>query len=708
MRPKIKGDTFYIPVSEGIYFRHNQGSFLLKGKVVYQWFERLAPYLDGHYTLEEITHGLPAEKQTMVNDLVHILVSKGILKDITPDLSHTLSETEQRLYASEIAFIDAFTGSAMHRFEQFRNSRVLLIGSGITFTALVHSLLRSGLRQIALIVTSECATDQQRHADYLELYNSRGANQALLHLPSPAWQNESEVATALTPFDVVLSISDLPMLARATILNRLCLAQQKTFLQAVLIDDHAWIGPLVGTTRVGCWECAWRRLWANLPALAQPHHAIQDYTTAPRSSFLALPTAALAANQLGFEIFKLLTGIGQLETEHHLLALDLETVQTRRHPFAPHPCCQSCQSPPEATADFFQEVVQGAEQGEPLEPETFSRRIAPCFEPRLGLFCSLDEHDFTQLPLHVAQVGISSPLFERHADSQAVTGVGLDFSAARQRAAQRACEIYAASLVDPRRLPRLTSQHRAHYAIQADWLLPVDLPNACQEWTWTQELQTKHLSLLPAALVYPPLRGLTPSEETAPGLASGLSWAEAICRAIIGYCRYWAMTHLEELHEPVPQVNLVALPPESDSARYHGMLNLLGATVTVYDLSALLHLPTFAFCREDKTIAYSTHIHSYEALQAGLEQVVQYTQAAMYSQPQYAPPAVPNLPRALRSAQRVLPANDASLDWPARQHCLQQLLHERNWRAFVAPLQLDPALTTALPYIVHVLMARSE
>src|SRR5437660_2887468 len=146
MRAKIKGDTFYVPVSEGIYFRNNQGAFVLKGKVVHRWFERLIPYLDGQYMLEEIVQGLPAEKRTMIEDLVRILVHKGFLKNVASDLPHQLRETEQRLYASEIAFIDAFTDSAAHRFEQYRNSRILLIGSGLTFTGVVHALLRSGVR----------------------------------------------------------------------------------------------------------------------------------------------------------------------------------------------------------------------------------------------------------------------------------------------------------------------------------------------------------------------------------------------------------------------------------------------------------------------------------------------------------------------------------------------------------------------------------
>ncbi|HEU5230890.1 MAG TPA: TOMM precursor leader peptide-binding protein [Ktedonobacteraceae bacterium] len=709
MRPKIKGDTFYVPVSEGIYFRNNQGAFVLKGKVVYRWFERLVPYLDGQYTLEEIVQGLPAEKQTMIQDLVRILVHKGFLKNVASDLPHQLLETELRLYAPEIAFIDSFTDSAAYRFEQYRNSRILLIGSGLTFTGLVHALLRSGVRQVALLATTECPVYEQRHADYLGLYNSRGAEQTLIHLPSLAWDNAAEVTRALAPFDVVIAASDRPMLLRARMLNRLCLSQQKILIQAVLVANHAWIGPLVRPTTSSCWECAWRRLQGHLPEPAQqPDDIFQDYSTAPPSRFLALPPAALVANQLSFEMFKLLTGIERLETDTGLIAIDMETASTQKHVFMSHPLCGSCQFPEMETQVLFQDTVRVLEQGEPLAPEAFSRQIAACFEPRLGLFNSLDEHDFIQLPLRVAQAVVSRPVIQPHRSDHAVIGTGLDFSTARRRAAQRACEIYAASIIDPRRLPQPTSVDESCLVTQMEWLQRGLQPVGCREWVWAQGLHTGETHLVPAALVYPTLSGLAPSHETAPGLASGLSWAEAICRAIIACCRYWTMTHVEDLREPAPLVNLAALPLEGEGARYRSMLHLLAEPVAIYDVTALLRLPTFAFCRSNDTIVYSSHVDAREALVDGLEQMMLYLQSVTHCQPQYAPPVVPNLPLALRGTCSVVPADgDIPLDWLSRQRWLQQLLHAQGWQAFAVPLRHDPALTAVLPYIVHVLLARA-
>src|SRR5258708_29330163 len=149
-----------------------------------------------------------------------------------------------------------------------------------------------------------------------------------------------------------------PMLARARMLNQLCVANNKSLLQAVRVEDQAWIGPLVRSDANGCWECAWRRLQANLrtmqghngcnlqrghgellplpmainrtraqltPEELHSFYAFQDQTTAPISRFVALPTATLVANQLAFEILKFVTEAGPLETAESLIEVDLET-----------------------------------------------------------------------------------------------------------------------------------------------------------------------------------------------------------------------------------------------------------------------------------------------------------------------------------------------------------------------------------------------
>ena len=50
-RLKLRDDAFYAPTGDGICIFTNTGKVVLTGPSVFQWIDRLAPYLDGRYTL---------------------------------------------------------------------------------------------------------------------------------------------------------------------------------------------------------------------------------------------------------------------------------------------------------------------------------------------------------------------------------------------------------------------------------------------------------------------------------------------------------------------------------------------------------------------------------------------------------------------------------------------------------------------------------
>ena len=737
MLPKLKGDTFFVPMPDGIYFRNNQSSLKIKGKVIYRWVESLAPYLNGEHTLTKITAGLDSEKQALVNDLVNTLLTKGFLKDLSQDLPHHLSPTERETYAAEIAFIDSFGDSAAARFEHFREEQVLLIGSGLTMTGLVHASLKCGLRQVAVITTPECETDTRRHQEYLDLFHKGDPRQTLKKIAAPVWENEAEVQAILQPYDTIIHVSDRPMLARARMLNRLCVIHKKTLLQAIIVDDHAWIGPLVrgqgqAAVPMGCWECAMLRLQGNLTNMREqlPLYDFQDQTTAPISRFVALPTAAFVANLLGFEVFKSVTEAGPVETKGNLIEVNLETLCTQKHSFMPHPLCRTCQHPePRTESQFLDtlrqlEQVQGGKDVEQSSPDDdlFSKQAATCFETRLGLFSSLDEGDLVQLPLSVCKAVVSNPMPQEQAENPlAVLGFGFTFATARKRAAERACEIYAASLMDRRLLPpaQIVGTGLAPVRVPTipaeRFLSPVPLDEV-EDWTWATDLQTGQACLVPAPLVYPVLRSLSPLGDAGLGISSGSNWDEAVGRALLKVCRSLTITQIEHAQKPYPQVDLTAIPLSPEGTRLLHILEQIGGNVTVYDVTGPLQVPTFALCLGDLTVAYGTHANAIQALQDGFEQAVLYKQLIGEQVLVNNFPFVPNLPLTLRGgAVGVVPCADpvptvlydTSQEWPDLKVWLQDVVQINGWRVFAVLLNHDPVLREIQPYIVHVLVAHA-
>ncbi|MGH4002195.1 MAG: hypothetical protein ACRDTJ_32540, partial [Pseudonocardiaceae bacterium] len=257
MRPKLRGDTKYVPTPDGVYLQNNRRVLRIPGKQVYQWVDRLTPYLDGNHSLAELTDGLSADRAEMVDQLVETLAAAGFIKDVEADESHTLSPTETDAFAPEIAFIDYFCDSAAARFQAFRHTRVAAVGSGQTLTALVAANLAVGRRTVEVMITGECSTDLDRCHQHLEAARRRDPEQTVIVQMATGWDADEEAArAALKPFDAVVHISDRPMLARAAMVDRICRTDGKVLVQAVLVGDQAWIGPLTGPDdeQAGGWE----------------------------------------------------------------------------------------------------------------------------------------------------------------------------------------------------------------------------------------------------------------------------------------------------------------------------------------------------------------------------------------------------------------------------------------------------------------------
>ncbi len=689
MRPKLRGDTKYVPTPDGVYLQNNRRVLRIPGKQVYQWVERLAPYLDGNRSLAELTDGLSADRTEMVDQLVEMLAAAGFVKDVETDCAHTLSPAETDTFAPEIAFIDYFCNSAAARFETFRHTRVVAVGSGQTLAALVTANLAVGLRTVEVLITGECSTDLDRCHQHLEAARQRDPLQTLAVQVATGWDgDEGAVRAALGPFDAVLHVCDRPMLARAAMLDRVCRVDGKVLVQAVVIGDQVWIGPLVGPDDEPAtgWESAWRRLQATHtgPAAEGGRFAFTDNPLVPVSEYLTQTTAALVANHASFEVFKHLTGIPVPETRGQLLRVDLETLRTTAHRFRPHPACLPVAQVTPPNLQGLAQTVDRLARSEPTDEQVFSHQVRDCFDGELGLFTFLDEGDLQQLPLNVCRVTISNPALLGEPDGPVTAvGVGTDMGMARRRAAQRACELYAASVVDERRLVGGNGQGAR---------------------VWGYDLAEQRPRKVAAASVFPTLRGLVPSLDSAPWLASGFSWAEAVTTALASVCRQLTVAALDLDGEPFPLVDLDAGLLDEQGARYAQILRTWGLPVAVYDVTGTLQIPSFAFCVGDETVAYHTSVDVRDALRCGLEQAVAHEQARANHQPDYAPPNVTDLPHRARGVRPTLPPPGSPGDWIDQQHRMCDALMQQGRRVVAVSPDHDPAVTDALPYVVNLVV----
>ncbi|MEH6993677.1 bacteriocin maturation protein, partial [Neobacillus drentensis] len=163
MRLKVKRDTFFLPdPNSGVFFRNNVSSFRMEGSMIDQWVEKLIPMFNGEYTLEYLTHGLPVAYRDRVFDIAEALYRNGFVRDVSQDRPHQLKEQVLKKYKSQIEFVDNLLDSGGFRFQNYRQAKVLAVGSGPFFVSLVAALLDSGLPKFQTLITDSVQTNRQR------------------------------------------------------------------------------------------------------------------------------------------------------------------------------------------------------------------------------------------------------------------------------------------------------------------------------------------------------------------------------------------------------------------------------------------------------------------------------------------------------------------------------------------------------------------
>lgn len=601
MRPRLKSDVLYVPTGDGVHVFGAGVDLALRGRSAYQWLDRLAPHLDGSVELDDLLGRLPNDKRQVVHALVGQLRSAGCLVDAGVDLPHGLTRRELETYASEIAFLEYHGDSAARRFETYRHSEMVVVGSGPVFVSLVCSALRSGVRSLRAVCTDASGTHAERMAELTAEATLRDPQQIVHHTPL----DDGTLSRVVEQADAVLHVADGAGVDRAVRLDALCRESGTLLVQGLVLDDIAWLGP-----SGAAWRSAWRRLAARGPF--RPN------------AFLTGPAAAVVAAHLGLAAFTALTGIasGQEATvgaREEITRIDLETLRTSTHAFLPHPTALPAR--PETREDFTRRLER-LSATPPLDEDTFSRRAARCFDPYVGVLRALDERECTQVPLHVTEA-------VPHASGAVpVYGAGTGFAEARRNAALRGLASYAVRQVDDRRLG----------------------PGGTV-WGWA--LDERRAEAVAAGQVF--------AADHEVGVAARLNWDDAVADGLAQHCVRLALRDVAEGRaRPQPlHLDPGALPPEA--RRLLDLLHASRGSAEVADIGGALGLPVLAWWQGDRPVAVTCGPSS---VAEGLRAALLDRQSVMTNEPAYAPVQLGKLHAPApggRHLGRAEPAGDARM-----------------------------------------------
>ncbi len=417
MKPKCKPHVHYAATEDGVYFRTWTNEFVIKGSTIYQWVEQVLPYLTGERTLDELVAPLPEAQANFVRTLVHELVRRGVVVDASADCEVPISEQELALYRQTLLYLEDQSNDGRERFRRFRERQVLLSGAGLSFRALVRSLVKMGLRAPAIVETDDeelkriLAGWKERDESFEVTWVARGSECAWL-------RSQTESA----PFTVHVSDS-----FEEAFLQQLTSACSELSLPALIgtqLIGTGVVGPLLDERATSSFDCLLDRFI--------PTSETSEEADSPIFALMIGNTAAL-------EAFQAIAGL-EGNVRDQVALIDPRQLEAKHHRLWTSPRNRSEQGTHAQNLERFLQV----QAAPPLRE--FLGELEVVKDERLGVLQALHPGDLWQIPFAHAQAIVRLPgLADGH--SLAVVTCGEQIDEAMEMAAREALTAYA-RLVD--------------------------------------------------------------------------------------------------------------------------------------------------------------------------------------------------------------------------------------------------------------------
>ncbi|MGA4719823.1 bacteriocin maturation protein [Fictibacillus nanhaiensis] len=417
---KINRDTFVYPQNNGgVYLRNNVTSIQMNGDTIDQWLQKLIPMLDGNRSMEQITDGLPDPYKEQVFKIAEVLYKNGFVRDTSQDLPHQLPPALLEKYASQIEFIDHLSHSGAHRFQNYHESKVAVIGCGPLLTSLTASLLQSGLPAFTIFHKAVNQDETKKLQERIKATKKQEPESFITLLPF----NENSCTEDLTNVDYVLYANGDENTEELLMVQNICREQSKSFLPVTLQNNQAFVGPFVLSDSAACWKTASIRLGTK--------------SSEGNKSIPSRTASSLIANVAVFMLFKKITGV-QENPENYIYQLNMKTFEGSWNHVSPHPLVNK-----KMKVDQIEDPLLFLKDSPNRELDLYSL-FYQITSRETGLFRLFEEEDLTQLPLSQCQVKVADPFGE--SEPEVITVSGRTHEDARLEAGLSGIETYVKKL----------------------------------------------------------------------------------------------------------------------------------------------------------------------------------------------------------------------------------------------------------------------
>ncbi|MFG1969148.1 hypothetical protein ACGFJC_07480 [Nonomuraea fuscirosea] len=723
MRLRLVDHAYMAPIENGLHIVTPAGPVTLTGASIARWVEALVPHLDGRFSLDEITGGLPAAHAELATSILTRLREAGVVREIPagtdadgrdgelvagPESDGRVEGSAARVsrdsgdeesvagpalgggdevpgggFAGEVAFVAAHVEGARAAFDRFRELKVAVARDDPAEEPLAEAiaafLRASGAAHVRVGDAGELGEEELWSLDVLLLTSALGPASAK---------------------------------GRSRGGNRAPVARDGLAVGYVLREGtHIWYVPV-------------RAAKEDPLATVRPESLRARLRRAPRvpEPITDLHVEAAAA-QVGRAVLRWATGTADPRHAGRLTRIGPGLV-TSRHHCPPHPYELPAAAPtPEAVLSRVEHLRSlPAEDG-----PAFSDAAIRAADELFGPFRYLPDDSAAQSPLHVSEAEVgdahaagiatgpaagpktgsgsgsehtSGPRSERASGfgtggdggATVVRAVGFDYADTRIEAARAALARYAAATVDPRRL--VDSGGAPLAAEDAD---PADLHAVLTAgvpggFALAYDLAAAAIVRVPVEQAFPRLSTGAAAQMPGQGEGYGASWDEAVTR---GLCSHW--TCAPELIEDRAGRPVTVDPAGLDETgrRCFALLAELGELPEVRDHDGRFGVTVLSFHHDGAEVARTAGTASSARTRGLLDTLfaVQTRIHAGHPRPREDDPRPATL---AASMTRLDPGQSVDPDEVAAA------LAVTGRRAVVLPLDHDPAVAAIAPLSLRV------
>lgn len=350
---------------EVLHFVSERRSLKLKGRSFREFHKRVIPMLDGKHSIEEIETAtadiFPADE---LRDALEVLAEQGIVVDAADQMLN--SETAERMAPQLNFFHDLAPGLPFQ--EKLAAATVAVIGLSGAGASVALSLAAAGVGTIRCIDSLSIGPSDvylvpftglpsigSGRAETVSNLVKQAAPQVQVVTNNRALESEDDLRAAIEGADMVACCLDAGQSNLIYKLNRVCLATKMRWITCSLSGVEIIAGPAMHPGAGPCYLCYRMRTvaCAGNPDDAFAYERFLDHRKQDDSSRREniVFGAGLAANFIGMEIVKELTGLAEPSLVGRILTVRLTDLAVEKHSVLRKPWCPACFAPAEARVD---------------------------------------------------------------------------------------------------------------------------------------------------------------------------------------------------------------------------------------------------------------------------------------------------------------------------------------------------------------------